>query len=215
MTVSTQFLAFLGIAAVVICVPGPDTALTIRNALAGHRRCGISTAAGVATGQLTWTVAASLGIASLLLASAPAFQAVRWAGAAYLIFLGIRSMWSAVRRPQSRPGPAADDDARRLTGQLMPGRAFRQGVLSNLANPKMAAFFLSLLPQFVPLGAGSLVGSLLLGAVFCLMTFVWLCAYAVAVNRMREALRRGPVKRLLDAVAGAVLVGFGVRLAAE
>jgi threonine/homoserine/homoserine lactone efflux protein len=213
--VSTQFLAFLGIAAVVICVPGPDTALTIRNALAGDRRCGISTAAGVATGQLTWTVAASLGIASLLLASAPAFQAVRWAGAAYLIFLGVRSLWSAVRRPQSRRRPAADDDARRLSGQLMPGRAFRQGLLSNLANPKMAAFFLSLLPQFVPVGAGSLVGSLLLGAVFCLMTFVWLSAYAVAVNRMREALRRGPVKRLLDAVAGAVLVGFGLRLAAE
>jgi threonine/homoserine/homoserine lactone efflux protein len=214
LTVSTQFLAFLGIAAVVICVPGPDTALTIRNALAGHRRYGISTAAGVATGQLTWTVAASLGIASLLLASAPAFQAVRWAGAAYLIFLGIRSLWSAVRRPQSRPWPE-DDDARRLSGQLTPGRAFRQGLFSNLSNPKMAAFFLSLLPQFVPVGAGSLVGSLLLGAVFCLLTFVWLCAYAVAVNRMREALRRGPVKRLLDAVAGAVLVGFGVRLTAE
>ena len=79
----------------------------------------------------------------------------------------------------------------------------------------MAAFFLSLLPQFVLAGAGSLVGSLLLGAIFCLMTFVWLSAYAVMIDRMREALLRGPVKRLLDAVAGAVLVGFGVRLAAQ
>jgi threonine/homoserine/homoserine lactone efflux protein len=214
LTVSTQFLAFFGIAAVVICVPGPDTALTIRNALTGHRRCGISTAAGVATGQLTWTVAASLGIASLLLASAPAFQAVRWAGAAYLIFLGLRSLWSAARRPQSRPGPAADD-TRRISAQLTPRQAFRQGLLSNLTNPKMAAFFLSLLPQFVPAGAGTLAGSLLLGAAFCLMTFVWLSAYAVVVNRMRQALLRGPVKRLLDAVAGAVLIGFGVRLAAQ
>jgi threonine/homoserine/homoserine lactone efflux protein len=211
--VSTHFLAFLGIAAVVICVPGPDTALTIRNALAGHRRCGVSTAAGVATGQLAWTVAASLGIAGLLLASAPAFRAVRWAGAAYLIFLGLRSLWSAIRRPQSRSGQAADHDTRRASAQLTPGRAFRQGLLSNLASPKMAAFFLSLLPQFVPAGPTSLAASLLLGAVFCLMTFGWLSAYAVVVNQIREALRRGPVKRLLDALAGAVLVAFGVRLA--
>ncbi|HWJ52283.1 MAG TPA: LysE family translocator, partial [Propionibacteriaceae bacterium] len=161
---STQFLAFLGIAAVVICVPGPDTALTIRNALAGHRRCGVSTAAGVATGQLAWTVAASLGIAGLILASAPAFGAVRWAGAAYLIFLGLRSLWSAVRPPGSR-ARRAPDQTRPVSAQLTPGRAFRQGLLSNLANPKMAAFFLSLLPQFVPAGPGSLAWSLLLGAV--------------------------------------------------
>jgi threonine/homoserine/homoserine lactone efflux protein len=212
--VPTQFFAFLGIAAVVICLPGPDTALTIRNAVLGGRRGGTSTAAGVATGQLVWTVAASVGIAGLLLASAPAFQAVRWAGAAYLTYLGLRSLWSALRRPRRQPGPALDE-RRRSSAQLTPGRAFRQGLLSNLANPKMAAFFLSLLPQFVPAGAGGLVRSLLLGATFCLMTLGWLCAYAVLVDRMRDALRRGPVQRLIDAVAGAVLVTFGVRLAAR
>ena len=210
---STQFLAFLGIAAVVICVPGPDTALTIRNSLTG-RRPGISTAAGVATGQLVWTVAASFGIAGLLLASASAFQALKWAGAAYLIFLGLRSLWAAVRRPGRQPGSAAED-TRRTPPQLAPGRAFRQGLISNLANPKMAAFFLSLLPQFVPAGAGDLAASLLLGAIFCLMTFGWLSAYAVAIDRVRVAFRRDRVKRLLDAVAGVVLVAFGVRLAAQ
>jgi threonine/homoserine/homoserine lactone efflux protein len=163
---------------------------------------------------LVWTVAASLGIAGLLLASAPAFQVVRWAGAAYLIFLGLRSLWSAIRYPTIRPGPAADD-RRRFSAQLTPRRAFRQGLLSNLTNPKMAVFFLSLLPQFVPAGAGSLLGSLQLGATFCLMTFAWLAAYSVVFDRMGEALGRGPVRRLLDAVAGAVLVGFGARLAAQ
>jgi threonine/homoserine/homoserine lactone efflux protein len=213
LTVPAQFLAFLGIAAVVICVPGPDTVLTIRNTLTGQRRGGIATAAGVASGQAVWTVAASIGIAGLLLASAPAFRAVRWAGAAYLIFLGLRSLWSAIRA-NTPPGPAADQ-TRRFPARLTPGRAFRQGLLSNLANPKMAAFFLSLLPQFVSPGAGSLIGSLQLGALFCLMTFAWLSAYAVLLDRMGEELRRGPVKRLLDAVAGAVLVGFGIRLAAR
>ena len=99
---------------------------------------------------------------------------------------------------QGPPGQAADT-TQRISAQLTPGRTFRQGLFSNLANPKMAAFFLSLLPQFVPANAGSLVGSLLLGAAFCLMTFVWLSAYAVMINRMREAVLRGPVKRLLDA----------------
>jgi threonine/homoserine/homoserine lactone efflux protein len=212
--VSGQFLAFLGIAAVVIGVPGPDTALTIRNTLAGHRRGGISTAAGVATGQLAWTISASLGIAGLLLTSAPAFQAVRWVGATYLIFLGLRSLWSAVRR-SSRLSGSGTDEPQQVSAELPPGRAFRQGLLSNLANPKMAAFFLSLLPQFVPAGAGSLAGSLLLGSVFCLMTFVWLSSYVMVLNRVRELLLRGPIKRLLDAVAGAVLVGFGARLVTE
>ena len=151
LTMST-LLAFLGVSLIVICVPGPDTALTIRNAISGHRRAGVATAAGVATGQLAWTIAASLGIAGLLLASAPAFQAVRWAGAAYLIFLGARSLWSAVHARHDRAAIPSRDDTRRPSAQLTPARAFRQGLLSNLANPKMAAFFLSLLPQFVPAG---------------------------------------------------------------
>ena len=211
----STLLAFLGVSLIVICVPGPDTALTIRNAISGHRRAGVATAAGVATGQLAWTIAASLGIAGLLLASAPAFQAVRWAGAAYLIFLGARSLWSAVHERHDRAAIHSRDNTRRPSAQLTPGRAFRQGLLSNLANPKMAAFFLSLLPQFVPAGVGNLSTSLLLGATFCLMTFSWLTAYAVVIDRARHALMRGPVKRILDAAAGLVLVGFGIRLATD
>ena len=92
-----QLLAFLGVAAVVIVVPGPDTALTVRNALAGGRRCGVATAAGVATGQAVWTVATSVGIAELIQASEPAFLALKLAGAAYLVALGIQSLWTAVR----------------------------------------------------------------------------------------------------------------------
>jgi threonine/homoserine/homoserine lactone efflux protein len=212
--VLSHLVAFLAIAAVVICTPGPDTALTIRNALAGGRRGGISTAAGVAAGQLTWTVATSLGLAGLLVASEPAFAAVRWAGAAYLVFLGVRFLWAALRRPPGRHDSPADDPPR-LIARLGAGRGFRQGLLSNLANPKMAAFFLSLLPQFIPAGTGSLPGSLLLGTIFCLMTFTWLSGYALVVHRVRPALLRGPVRRVLDALAGTVLVGFGIRLAAE
>jgi threonine/homoserine/homoserine lactone efflux protein len=226
-----QLAAFLGVSAVVICVPGPDTALTVRNALAGGRRCGVATAAGVAAGQAVWTLATSVGIAELIQASEPAFLVMRTVGAAYLVALGLQSLWTAsgirfpgrLRSPTGGPGtgpggsraPAgpggSGPGARQVT---RPGRALRQGMVSNLANPKMAAFFLSLLPQFASpaQGAGGIVG---LGLVFCVMTFGWLGLYSVVVDRARAVLSRSWVRRTLDGLSGVVLVGFGARLALQ
>jgi threonine/homoserine/homoserine lactone efflux protein len=197
----THALAFLGVAAVVIVTPGQDTALTIRNALTGGRRGGFFTAAGVALGQATWTVAAAAGVAALLRASEPAFLAVRVAGAAYLVYLGAQTMIGALRGRQV-------EHARRVA---TPSGAFRQGLLSNLGNPKMAIFFTSLLPQF-----GSSFGAMLaLGLVFCAMTFVWLTAYGVAVAKAGDILRRPRIRRVVDLVTGAALAAFGIRLAFE
>jgi threonine/homoserine/homoserine lactone efflux protein len=235
-----QLLAFLGVALTVIVIPGPDTALTVRNALSGGRRCGVATAAGVATGQAVWTVATSVGIAELIQASEPAFLIMKTVGAAYLIALGLQSLWAAVR-PSLRglwttPDPHLRHRLRSPTGgpdtggsgygaggsgavarpraRLEPGRALRQGVVSNLANPKMAAFFLSLLPQFA--GRGREAGGIaLLGLVFCLMTFAWLALYSVAVDRARVVLGRTWVRRGLEGLGGVVLVGFGARLALQ
>lgn len=127
-------LAFVGVSLVVICTPGPDTALAIRNTLAGGRRGGVLTAAGVSTGQLSWTVASALGLAALLQTSQTVFAWLKLAGAAYLIFLGVRSLMSAWAR-RSVVGEVAAPP--RLSGTA----ALRQGLLSNLANPKMVAFF--------------------------------------------------------------------------
>ncbi|HEU0305323.1 MAG TPA: LysE family translocator [Gaiellaceae bacterium] len=199
----TTLVGFLGISALVICTPGQDTALTIRNTLAGGRASGIGTAAGVALGQVVWALAASVGLAALLAASEPAFLALRLAGAAYLVLLGLQTLWAALRRPGERalvPGRA-----------ITPGPAARQGLLSNLGNPKMAAFFTSLLPQF----ADSFAGLLALGFVFSLLTFVWLTGYAFAVTKASALLLRPRVRRVLDAVTGAVLVALGLRLATD
>ena len=204
-----EALAFLGVCALVICTPGPDTALTVRNSLAGGRRGGVLTAAGIAAGQLVWTVAASLGIAGLLQASQPAFTALKIAGAAYLIFLGVQSILGAIRGRHGRL------ERRIEVPELPPRRAMRQGFISNLANPKMAAFFLSLLPQFVPIASGRIAALLPFGLVFCLMTFGWLSLYAVVLNRVGVFLLRSRVRRTLDAVTGTVLVALGVRLATE
>jgi threonine/homoserine/homoserine lactone efflux protein len=211
--VGGQPLAFLGVSLMVIVLPGPDTALTVRNTLAGGRRCGVATAAGVAAGQAVWTIATSAGIAELIQASEPAFLALKVAGAAYLVTLGFQSLWTAVR-PRGGAGHSAAGPGAGGRAGLRPGRAFRQGVVSNLANPKMAAFFLSLLPQFAAPGHGGR-GILGLGLVFCLLTFGWLGLYSAALDRARVALGRSRVWRALEGVSGVVLIGFGARLALQ
>jgi threonine/homoserine/homoserine lactone efflux protein len=206
----SQLLAFLGVSALVIVTPGQDTALTIRNTLLGGRRAGIFTAVGVSSGQACWTLAASAGIAALLVASEPAFMAVKLAGAAYLVFLGAQALLSALVG-KGRHRAVTDGPSR----SLEPRVALRQGLVSNLGNPKMAVFFTSLLPQFVPGGTASFSLLLGLGLLFCAMTLTWLTAYAFAVARAGDVLRRPRVRRVLDAVVGAVLMAFGLRLATE
>jgi threonine/homoserine/homoserine lactone efflux protein len=192
-----SYLAFLGVSLLVICTPGQDTALTIRNTLAGGRRAGVATALGVAAGQATWTVATSAGLAVVIAASEPVFFAIRIAGAAYLIYLGVRAILQR---------------GHQLTGRSNSGRhAFAQGFLSNLSNAKMVAFFVSLLPPFA--GPHPTFAILLaLGFNFCLLTLAWLTAYAFAVERIGDVLRRTRVRKALDTVLGTVLVALGVRV---
>jgi len=199
-----QVGAFLALAAVVIVTPGPDTALTIRNTLLGGRGGGVRTALGVATGQAVWTLAASAGVAGVVASSAPVFLAVRIGGAAYLVFLGVQALLAALR------GRTYEHAAGRFSGRA----GYRQGLLSNLGNPKMALFFTSLLPQFT--GAGTTFRSLFgLGLLFCALTLAWLSAYALVVARAGDVLRRSRIRRSLDAITGTALVAFGIRLAQE
>lgn len=198
----TEGIAFLAVAAVVICTPGQDTALTIRNAVAGGRRSGVATALGVAIGQAVWTFAASAGIAAVISASQPLYLAIKLAGAAYLVLLGLQSLRAAfARRSAGAAMPAA--------APIPPRRALRQGVMSNLGNPKMAAFFTSLLPQF----AESFASLVALGLAFSALTFLWLAAYSVAVAKARAYVVRPRVRRALEATMGAVLIALGLRLA--
>jgi threonine/homoserine/homoserine lactone efflux protein len=202
-----ELLAFVGVSAAVIMTPGQDTALTIRNTLAAGRRGGLLTACGVVSGQLTWALATSAGLAALLLASHAAFVAVKLVGAAYLAYLGLRGLLAAWRGAETRTA------APRRAG-LAPLTAYRQGLLSNLANAKIGVFFTSLLPQFAG-RQGSFPVLLALGALFAAMTLVWLSGYAVVVSRAGDFLRRPWMRRAIDGVTGLVLLGLGVRLATE
>jgi threonine/homoserine/homoserine lactone efflux protein len=202
---SAALLAFFALAIAVIVTPGQDTALTIRNTLRGGRRAGVQTAFGVFSGQLLWTLAASAGIATLVVAFEPAFTALKLAGAAYLVYLGLRSLLDAVRHHSE----TAIEPPPPVSGRS----AYQQGLISNLSNPKMAVFFTSLLPQFVSAGQASFWRLLPLGVALAAMTLVWLAAYAFVVARAGDYLRRSAVRRLLDAATGSVMVGLGLRLA--
>jgi threonine/homoserine/homoserine lactone efflux protein len=203
---------FLAISIVVIVTPGQDTALTIRKTLLGGRPAGVATAIGVASGQFVWTIAASVGITAVLVTSGPVFAAVRLGGGIYLTYLGATTLWSALRGSvPHRAGVVSSGRSWRLSRR----QALRQGLLSNLGNPKMVVFFTSLLPQVAPTDGPAFVTLLGLGLLFCSLTLLWLTAYASLVARAGVVLQRPRVRRVLDAVTGAILVAFGLRLATE
>ena len=205
------FLAFLSVSFIVIATPGPDTAITIRNTLLGGRAGGVSTALGIASGQTIWALATSAGIVALLVASEPLFLAVKYAGAAYLVYLGAKALQEALRPSHQAEALAIARPSRRLKAAI----AFRQGLISDLGNPKMAVFFASLLPQFVPPGQESFAALLGLGTVFAVMTFIWLALYATVLARAGDFLRRPSIRRVIEGVTGMLLIGLGIRIATE
>ena len=198
-----QLLPFLAVSALLIVAPGPDMALVARNALVAGTRGGILTSLGSVTGLVIWSLAASVGVAALLRASEPAFLALKVVGATYLVFLGVQALRAVWRRDETATPP-----------RTRSRRFYRQGLVSNLGNPKIAVFFTSFLPQFAPAGA-SFFALLALGLVFSLLTLAWLVGYSVVVARAGDVLRRPRVRRALEGVTGVVLIGFGVRLATE
>jgi len=203
-------LAFLLVSAALIMSPGPDMALVTRNALRDGRRSASLTAWGVATGLTLWGIAASVGVAAILASSAIAFLALKLAGAVYLTLLGARSLKAAltdrVAAQSSAPAPLSSRDAGL-------SHAFWQGLLNNLLNPKAAVIFVSVFPQFIRPGDPAL-RLLTMVAVFGLLTLGWLHVYGATVARVGHRMGR-TARRVLDAVAGVVMIGLGVRLAVE
>jgi threonine/homoserine/homoserine lactone efflux protein len=208
--VGLHLWAFIGIAALVIVVPGPDTVLVTKNALLHGRAAALGTAFGVDSGLVIWTVAAAFGVAALVRESAIAFSVLKVAGAAYLIWLG----WQALRAARRGSARVAESPGRPLR-HVGAAVGFRQGLLCNLANPKIAVFFTSLLAQFVASRGPVLEPFLLLGGLFVAMTVVWLGAYALVAVKISNVLARPSVKTSLERVTGVALIGLGVGLVLE
>lgn len=204
---STQVLAFTGVMVLVALSPGPDFAVVVRQAAVGGRRPGMATALGVAVGVFGWAAAAALGVAALLAASATAFTVVKAVGAAYLLYLGVRSLLAARRGGGAEAGTGGGRTVSAWSG-------FRRGLLTNVLNPKAAALFVALMPQF--LGDHPQVGgTVVLSAVAAGVVGAWMLLVANVVGAMRRVFSRERVRRAVDGVTGAALIGLGVRLAAS
>ena len=206
----TQLVALGGVILLAAMSPGPDFAIVTRNAMISGRRAGMACGVGIAVGVFAWAVVTALGIAGLLAASAVAFTAVKLVGATYLVFLGIRALLAARRGDYDGNNDGVPHiPGARATGTLA---AFRQGLVTNLLNPKVAVFFVALLPQFLPTSATA-VDHLLLAVVAAGVTLIWFTVLAGVVSALRRLLTTNRVRRAIDAVMGTLLVGLGIRLA--
>ena len=204
---AAHLLAFAGIVLLAAMAPGPDFAIVVRRSVASGVRSGMAAALGVGAGVFVWAVSAAIGVAALLEASAVAFTIVKIAGAAYLLYLGIRALRSASRRD------AAADSSGDGRGPESVWISFRQGLLCNGLNPKAAAFFVALMPQFVGSGSAAYGATLLLAGIAGATALVWFCVLANLVAALRRVFARPAVRRAVDAITGTALVTLGIRLA--
>ena len=207
-----QTLTFAGVVVLLTLTPGADTMLVMRSVFARGRVAGLLTTLGVCSGLFVHAAFSALGLSVILTRSATAFEVVKLVGAAYLIFLGIQSLWRVWSK-----GDEADEvsSSAKRGGKREHTRAFYEGLLTNVLNPKVAVFYLAFLPQFVQPSDPVLTKSLLLAGIHFSLGMVWLSLVTVFLGQMRAVFVGSGLQRGLEAVAGTVLVGLGVRLALE
>ncbi|WP_330461462.1 LysE family translocator [Streptomyces sp. NBC_00820] len=206
---TTSLLAFVGACFLIAMVPGPSTVVILRRAVTDGRRTGMATVLGNECGVLLWGLAAAFGLSVLLLASQLAYDLMRIAGAAVLVWMGGRALWHARRGgglPGQEPGTAP---------RVSLPRAYRQGLVTNFANPKAGVFAVSFLPQFVPHGAPVLPTLLAFSVIWAVVDLIWYLPLVWLAGRVGGVLGRPSVRRRMEQLSGAVLVGLGIRLAGQ
>ncbi|MEU2790817.1 LysE family translocator [Streptomyces sp. NPDC007100] len=217
----SSLLGFTAVAVLLTVSPGPDFAVVLRTSLNSGRRAALCSALGIAAGCFVWGLAGAVGLTAMLSASQAAYDALRVAGALYLMWLGFRALRGARRRSpeagRDASGPAAAGAAAHgpEADRQSPLRAFRTGLLTNVLNPKVGVVYMSLLPQFVPHGAPVVATTLLLVAVHVTLGFCWLGGIALAVHRARAFFQRPRVRRRLDQATGGVLLALGAAVGVE
>ncbi|MEV0266703.1 LysE family translocator [Streptomyces sp. NPDC050617] len=213
MAITTALWSFALVVGLLTLTPGLDTALVLRTAALGERRRAWGVVLGIQSGTLLWGALTSLGVTALLAASQVAYQTLRWAGAAYLLWMGARMLW-LTWRGDGGEGDAERQEAAALgdpSDSLLGG--WRRGLLTNALNPKVGVFYVAVLPQFIPATAPHLATGLLLTSVHVVLGLLWSTVLVAFARALRGWLRKPSARRVLDRVTGTVIVGFGVKLA--
>lgn len=201
-----SYLSFIAFALVIVLAPGPDTLLTLRSSIAGGRAAGLTTALGVSVAGAVQGVLAALGLGALIIKAEPVFQTIKWAGVAYLVYLGVTALRAAWR---------AKDEGIDLNGKKRrPWMAFQSGFICNITNPKVLMFNVAVLPQFVSAGAG-LPELLTYALTLTVLGGLYLFGLVMIATRARNVLLRKRVRRSTDVVGGVAMLAFGTSLALE
>ncbi|MFY0407739.1 LysE family translocator [Solicola sp. PLA-1-18] len=208
----TDLLPFVGTVLLLLVFPGPDLAIMVRNAASGGQRSARATAAGIVVGNAVLATVAVLGLTALLRSSEVAYTALRVAGAAYLLWLGIGALrdWWALGRHGLTDATVAVTAV-----PVSRSRAFRQGLTSNLLNPKVAMFYLALFPQFHLSGLGPTAGSVVLAGTLLALVVLWYVLLQAAVGAVEAFLTRRRTRRVLAGSSGVALTALSVVLLAD
>ena len=203
-----NLLSFSILAGLLTMLPGLDTAQVLRSVTLGGKSTAYATVAGILTGVWIWGAAAALGISALLVASHIAYTIVKWAGAAYLIYLGIKMLWESKKiTHESVQAKIADQTSNR--------KAFNRALLINLTNPKTGVFYIAILPQFLPREFPALIGGLLLATIHNALTLIWFTMMIYGASFAKETLQNPRVQKIIERASGVALIGFGIRVAIE
>jgi len=205
MTLAPSLIAYLVAAGLLTLTPGLDTAMVLRSATVEGRRAAALAAIGIGLGCLVWGASVALGLGALLTASTVAFTVLKWAGAGYLLYLGVRLILKPRRALALDAGAAPRDGG--------PLGALRRGLLTNLLNPKVGVFYVSFLPQFTPPGVPMAPYVFMLVCIHVVMGLIWSGALIAATVPIGRYLARPGVVTVMDRLTGCVFVAFGARLA--
>ncbi|MEV0276874.1 LysE family translocator [Streptomyces sp. NPDC050610] len=218
MAITTALWSFALVVGLLTLTLGLDTALVLRTAALGERRRAWGVVLGIQSGTLLWGALTSVGVTALLAASHVAYQTLRWAGAAYLLWMGARMLWLTWRGTSADGGSGGGGTVRQEAAaisdpsdSLLDG--WRRGLLTNALNPKVGVFYVAVLPQFIPATAPHLATGLLLTSVHVVLGLLWSTVLVAFARALRGWLRKPSARRVLDRVTGTVIVGFGVKLA--
>ncbi|WP_341323522.1 LysE family translocator [Solibacillus sp. FSL H8-0523] len=203
----TSIPLFIIACVLLIILPGPDTAIVTKNTVVGGRKGGMKTMLGSCVGLSIHTIAAVAGLSAIIVKSALAFTVLKYVGAAYLCYLGVRTLMN-MRAKKT-------DIDEELLVEAKGSSYLKQGFITNVTNPKVAVFFLTFLPQFLAPGADAFWSFLVMGIIYTVLTFAWFFFYVVLLDKVRNFMKRPSTQASIEAITGVVLIGFGIKLAFE
>ena len=204
-----NFYLFVLMCIFLILLPGPDTAIATKNTVTIGKLGGLKTALGTCCALLIHTSAAVLGLSAIIVKSALLFSVFKYVGAVYLIYMGVKTLWSIKKKEEA---VSAEMNTK---SQFVNTSCFKQGFLTNILNPKVAVFFLTFLPQFVNPGSNSFLPFLIMGITYTVLTAVWFLLYIYLINQISAFMKKPKTQNIIEGITGTVLIGFGIKLALE